>query len=74
MMIEHHLRLELCKDFKKINAGFVINNRAMTLEVDSTLEREVRKGQLEDVKLRNIINLIKVEKTPGFHLDDQGTV
>jgi hypothetical protein len=44
------------------------------MEVDSTLEQDIRKGQLEDAKIQEIKEQIKEYKTPGFSVDDQGTL
>jgi len=52
--------------------GIVAN--AMELEVEPTLEQEIRKGQLEDEKIKEIVELIIIGKARGFRLDDQGTV
>ena len=46
----------------------------MELEVEPTLEQEIRKGQLEYEKIKEIVELITIGKAPGFRLDDQGTV
>ena len=51
--------------------GIVAN--AMELEVEPTLEQEIRNGQLEDEKIKEIAELITIGKAPGFRLDDQGT-
>ena len=63
---------ELCAEFKHLNLGIVAN--AMELEVEPTLEQEIRKGQLEDEKIKEIAELIIIGKAPGFRLDDQGAV
>jgi hypothetical protein len=42
------------------------------MEVDSTLEQNIRKGQLEDAKIQEIIEQTKEDKAPGFSVDDQG--
>lgn len=44
------------------------------MEVESTLEQDIRKGQLEDEKIKDIIELIKIDKALGFHMDEQGTI
>jgi hypothetical protein len=44
------------------------------MEVDSTLEQDIRKGQLEDAKIQEIKEQIKEDKAPGFSIDDQGTL
>ena len=52
--------------------GIVANN--MELEIEPTLEREIRKGQLNDERIKDIAERIVIGKAPGFHMDDQGTV
>jgi hypothetical protein len=43
---------EFCKKFEKLNLGWVSNTEVITMEVDSTLEQDIRKGQLEDAKIQ----------------------
>jgi hypothetical protein len=40
------------------------------MEVDSTLERNIRRGQLEDAKIKEIIEQTKEDKALGFSVDD----
>jgi hypothetical protein len=44
------------------------------MEVDSMLEQNIQKGQLEDAKIQEIKEQIKEDKAPGFNVDDQGTL
>jgi hypothetical protein len=44
------------------------------MEVDSTLEQDIQKGQLEDAKIQEIKEQIKEYKTLGFRIDEQGTL
>ena len=44
------------------------------MEVESTLEQDIKNGQLEDEKIYEIRQLIKKEKAPGFTEDDQGVI
>jgi hypothetical protein len=46
----------------------------MTLEIESTLEQEIRKGQLNDEKIKEYKKLIELGKVPEFREDEQGTV
>jgi hypothetical protein len=62
---------EFCMEFEKLNLGWVSNFKVITIEVDSTLEQDIQKGQLEDAKVQE---QIKEDKTPGFSVDDQGTL
>jgi hypothetical protein len=54
--------------------GFVSNTEAVAMEVESTLEQEFWKGQLTDVKILEIKELIKDNKAPGFMEDAQGVI
>jgi hypothetical protein len=42
------------------------------MEVDSMLEQNIRKGQLEDAKIQDIKEQIKEDKAPEFSVGDQG--
>jgi hypothetical protein len=63
----------LCKDIKYLNLT-VVNDAAVAMEVEPTLEVEIREGQLEDTKLKEIRQLIKDNKTSKFSEDSQGTL
>jgi hypothetical protein len=47
------IRPELCREIKYLNIK-IVNDAAVTMEVEPTLEVEIREGQLEDVKLKEI--------------------
>jgi hypothetical protein len=53
---------ELMKEFEKINLGMVAHIEGVTLEVESTLEQQIREGQLEDVEIREIRETIETGK------------
>ena len=38
------------------------------------MELEIRKGQLQDKRLKEIMENIVIGKAPGFHMDDNGTL
>ena len=42
--------------------------------MEPTLEQEIRKGQLEDVKIKEIRELMEICKAPDFTEDEQGMV
>ena len=52
--------------------GFVTN--AVELVIEPTLEQEMRKSQLQDMKLKEIAENIVIGKALGFHMDDNGTL
>jgi hypothetical protein len=74
MLATRELLPEFCKEFEKLNLGWVSNTEVITMDVDSTLEQDIQKGQLEDAKIQEIKEQIKEEKAPGFTVDDQGTL
>ena len=65
---------ELYQEFEKLNLGFVAHIEGITIEVEPTLEQEIRKGQLEDAIIKEIKELMEIGKAPDFTKDDQGTV
>jgi hypothetical protein len=74
MLTTRELLPEFCKEFEKLSLGWVSNTEVITMEVDSTLKQDTRKGQLEDAKIQEIKEQIKEEKAPGFSVDEQGTL
>jgi hypothetical protein len=44
------------------------------MEVDSKLEQDIQKGQLEDAKIQDIKEQMKEDKALGFSIDEQGTL
>jgi hypothetical protein len=67
------MHLELRREIEYINLGMV-NEAKVTMEVEPTLEVEIREGQLEDAKLEEIQQLIRDNKTSDFSEDSQGTL
>jgi hypothetical protein len=64
---------ELQGEIEDLNFG-IVNEATVTMEVEPTLEPEIRKGQLEDAKLKEIRQLIRDNKTNDFLEDSQGTL
>jgi hypothetical protein len=67
------MQLELRREIKYFNLGMV-NESKVTMEVEPTLEAEIREGQLEDAKWKEIRQLIWDNKTSDFLEDSQGTL
>jgi hypothetical protein len=67
------MQLELRREIKYLSRGMVKEAKA-TMEVELTLEAEIREGQLEDAKLKEIRQLIRDNKTSDFSEDSQGTL
>jgi hypothetical protein len=74
MLATRELLPEFCTEFEKLNLGWVSNAEVIEMEVDSMLEQDIRRGQLEDAKIQEIKEQIKEDKAPGFSVDDQGTL
>jgi hypothetical protein len=67
------MRPEVRREIKYLNLGMV-NEAKVTMEVEPTLEVEIREGRLEDAKLKEIRQLIRDNKTSDFSEDSQGTL
>jgi hypothetical protein len=65
---------ELVEDFRRLNLGIVAHTEGVTIEVEPTLEQEIRKGQIGDAKIKEIKDLITEGRGPEFTEDEQGTV
>jgi hypothetical protein len=70
----HLMSQELCWEMEQLNLGMLYNVEATVMEVESTLEEEIRKGQESDEKIKEIKTLIGLGKAPDFTEDEQGTV
>ena len=65
---------ELAEDFEKLNLGIVARTEGITIEVEPTLEQEIWKGQISDVKIQEIKDLITGGRGLDFTKDEQGTI
>jgi hypothetical protein len=74
MALAFQLPDELMKEFEKLNLGMAAHTEGVTLEVESTLEKQIREGQLQDVEIREIRDTMERGKAPDFIEDDQGTI
>jgi hypothetical protein len=54
MLATKKLLPEFCVEFEKLNLGWVSNTEVIEIEVNSMLEQDIRKGQLEDAKIQEI--------------------
>jgi hypothetical protein len=59
------MRPKLRREIEYLNLGMV-NEATVTTEVKPTLEAEIREGQLEDAKLKEIRQLMRDNKTSDF--------
>jgi hypothetical protein len=70
----HLMSQELCWEMEQLNLGMLNNLEATVMEVESTLEEEIHKGQESDEKIKEIKTQISLGKAPDFTEDDQGTI
>jgi hypothetical protein len=65
---------EIVEDFRRLNLGIVVHTEGVTIDVEPTLEQEIRKGQIGDAKIQEIKDLITEGRVPEFTEDEQGTI
>jgi hypothetical protein len=70
MLATRKLLPKFCKEFEKLNLEWVSNIEAITMEVDSTLEQDILRSQLEDAKIQEIRKQIKEDKALEFSVDE----
>jgi hypothetical protein len=58
----------------QLNLGIVAQSETLTLEIESTLEQDIRRGQLTNEKIAEYKKLIKLGKVPEFMEDEHETV
>ena len=59
---------------EQLNLGILNTMEATVMEVESTLEQQIHKGQESDKKIKEIKAQISLGKAPDFTEDEQGTV
>jgi hypothetical protein len=55
------MSFELAKEFDRLSLGFLNNTQGLTIELESTLEQDITKGQKDDEKITSIRELILKE-------------
>jgi hypothetical protein len=74
MLVARLMPQELCREMAQLNLGLATQSETMTLEIESTLEQKIRKGQLNDEKIEEYKKLIELGKVPKFKEDERGTI
>jgi hypothetical protein len=74
MMVAHPMPYELAKEFDRLSLGFLNNTQGVTVELEPTLEREIKDGQKDDEKINKIRQLILDGKGKDFREDAKGVV
>jgi hypothetical protein len=65
---------EIVEDFRRLNLGIVAHTEGVTIDVEPTLEQEIRKGQIGDAKIQEIKDLITEGRVQEFTEDEQGAI
>jgi hypothetical protein len=58
MMAAHPMPYELAKEFDRLSLGFLNNTQGVTVELEPTLERDIKDGQKNDEEINEIRQLI----------------
>jgi hypothetical protein len=74
MLAAHPMPYELAKEFDRLSLGFLNNTQGVTIELEPTLEQDIRKGQKDDEKINRIRQLIIYGKGKDFREDVEGVV
>jgi hypothetical protein len=74
MLATHPMPYELAKEFDKMSLKFLNNTQGVTVELEPTLEQDMRKGQKDDEKSNEIWQLIIDGKGKDFREDTEGVV
>ena len=69
MLVARLMPFELAKEFDRLSLGFLNNTQGVTIELEPTLEQDIRKGQKDDEKINKIWQLIIDGKGKDFHED-----
>jgi hypothetical protein len=54
MLAAHSMLYEIAKEFDRLSLGFLNNTQGVTIELEPTLEQDIRKGQKDDEKINEI--------------------
>ena len=74
MLEATELPMELLVQFEYLNLGFVANTQGTSMDIEPTLEQDIRKGQKEDEEIKRILKLLEEGRAPGFRVDQEGIV
>jgi hypothetical protein len=74
MMAAHPRPYELAKEFDRLSLGSLNSTQGVTVELEPTLERDIKDGQKNDEKINEIRQLILDRKGKDFREDTEGVV
>jgi hypothetical protein len=74
MLAAHPMPYKLVKEFDRLSLKFLNNTQGVAIELEPTLEQDIRKGQKDDEKINEIWQLIMDGKGKDFHEDAEEMV
>jgi hypothetical protein len=74
MLVAHPMAYELANEFDWLSLGFLNNTQGVAIELEPTLEQDIRKGQKDDEKINEIRQLIIDGKGKDFREDAEEVV
>jgi hypothetical protein len=74
LMVAHPMPYELAKEFDRLSLGFLNNTRGVTVELEPTLEREIKEAHKNDEKISEIWQLILDDRGKDFQEDAEGVI
>jgi hypothetical protein len=74
MLAAHPMSFELAKEFDRLSLRFLNNTQGVIVELEPTLEQDIRKSQKDDEKINEIRQLIIDGKGPDFCEDAEGVI
>jgi hypothetical protein len=74
MLAAYLMSYELAKEFDRLSLRFLNNAQVVIIELEPTLEQDIKKGQKDDEKIKEIRQLIIDGKGKDFHEDAEGVV
>jgi hypothetical protein len=74
MMVAHPMPYELAKEFDRLSLGFLNSMQGVTVELEPTLEQEIKEAQKNNEKINEIQQLILEGRDKDFREDAEGVV
>jgi hypothetical protein len=74
MMVAHPMPYELAKEFDRLSLGFLNNMRGVTVELEPTIEQEIKEAQKNDEKINEVRQLILEGRGKDFREDVEGVI
>jgi hypothetical protein len=74
LMVARSMPYELAKEFDRLSLGFLNNTRGVTIELEPTLEQEIKEAQKNDEKISEIRRLILDGRGKDFREDAEGVI